>query len=337
MINRIYYSLVGAALVALAGCKGEAGNSPESNANASVPTETKITKDSAGPIIEYTNTVIDFLNATGESMQRMERTAGELADHLKEADDKKDFSWIRPSTIVDVGTAFPKKSMLGSFPSNLSAADRAIFADNIKVMDDAIEATRAKLKSYDAYLKNQDFKDDKGGKAHELLNGIDEQNQAFHASSEILGAKIREISDEAEIIALEGHPLREHIIAMKADMKASLGLLKILASKELATNDPTSGATVKGNFTPISAVAKAEYSKLEAAWKEHASINPAALKDAGETDHYKEFYDKMEEFIGSARKNIRFGEEKDYLLEDYIQELNRDRENMISAYNAFAG
>ncbi|MGC4014119.1 MAG: hypothetical protein QM755_06305 [Luteolibacter sp.] len=327
--------------IALNSCKGHPKSADAGKQGAGVDRmdgaiseTTSLSRETAGQTIDYTNKIVDFLNDSSDTMQRNQRTIGQLAGNLKEADERGDFQWIRDSTII--GVSVPSPGGLDVIPGNFGSKDRTYFQEHITTMADAMESVKNDLQTYSGYLNHQDYKDDKGAKAHQLLDRMVQKNDAFWAAHKETGIKVHEISDEVEILALQGHPLREHIVAMKEDMKTSGEMLAVLTSKDCATNDPTSKDAVQGNFKGIAVAAKECYAKLERAREEHSAINPEALEKAGETSRYKEFYSAMSDFVGSARKNIRFGEEKSYLLEDYLTELNRKRDSMISAYNQFA-
>ncbi|MGO4288440.1 hypothetical protein [Chitinophaga sp. RAB17] len=314
MKKSILYIPLGFMLIATAMSCDNTGKSGSNTAYDEKPAA------AANQVIEYTNLIVDLSNKNSDYVVRLVKNADRVEEILKEKSNPVFLgSIIKPIMIP----AFNHSKITVDKPVDaLNKADQAFFKEKVAGFIssfDKIKATYAKL---DDYLKAQDFKDDKGAKGLALADSIRNDAQVFFDQKVVLMKRVNEVADASEVIILKDSPLKDYIIAMKADMQAVRNYINLL---EEGGED----------YNKISAAAQTAYDGLEKDQAAHAALNLANAEKESKGSSYKSFCDSYHEFLLMAKRMMRDAKEKGTMTESQLESLNNSLDTMIGRYNSF--
>lgn len=274
----------------------------------------------ANAIIEYNNVMVSFTDKNNEYIKRIEGNIIKIEKGLKNPNDH--FAFIGLITPFSINTISSRKVKPDTPPSALSSDDQKFFKENVKAMSTSLDKIKETYKSLDEYIKAEDWKDDKGVKGNALVDSIYAMGKKYYAYDDLVLAKLEVIGDDAERIILKTHPLKDHIFALKDDRAAVAQFTKLLASNV--------------NYKAVEAKAKTAYQALEDQNKKHVEMTaPDAAKFPGRDGYFKNFNDRVNEYLIAARKMMRDASASGKLTEYNIEELIRKQDDIRSAYNNF--
>lgn len=271
-------------------------------------------------IIEYNNAVVSFTDKNNDYIKRIEDNIIKIEKGLANPSDH--FAFIGLITPFSMSTISSSKMKPDTPPSVLSSDDQKFFKENVVSMTGVLDKIKETYKSLDEYIKAEDWKDDKGAKGKALLDSIYSMGKKYYAYDEQVMAKLNIIGDDAERVILKTHPLKEYIFALKDDRSKVAEFTKLLAGNK--------------NYKTIEAKAKSAYQILEDQHKKHVAMAaPDASKFPGKDGYFKNFNDRLNDYLIAARKMMRDASASGKLTEYNIDELVRKQDSMRSAYNNF--
>ncbi|MBO9727463.1 MAG: DUF3829 domain-containing protein [Chitinophaga sp.] len=273
---------------------------------------------SANDVIEYTNLIVDLSNKNTGYVVRLVKNADRAADAFKTKPTFASLAGIIKPIMIPMirhGKITADKPV-----DALNKEDQTFFKEKVAAFNGSFEKLKTTYDKLDDYLKAQDYKDDKGAKGIALADSIRNDAQAFFEIKEVLMKRVREVADASEIIVLKDSPLKDYIVAMKADMQSVRNFIDQL---EKGGED----------FNKISAAAQTAYETLEKDQAAHAAIDPA--KAEGKAPYYKSFYDSFHDFLLLSKKTLRDAKEKGRLGDSDLESLDGALDTMIGRYNTF--
>lgn len=271
----------------------------------------------ASNIIEYTNLIVDMSNSHNRYLEQAAENSDRIEKGLQNPNDPFSFSGI----IKPFNTPSRYSKLKAEEPvSDLSKEDQAFFKEKVTTYTTLYNSLKKSNDELHDYLTAQDYKDDKGAKGYVLIDTIRNKIQRVYALKSELMKKVETVADASEEVILKDSPLKDYIIAMKSDMKATRQLIDLLESDKYAV---------------IADKAKAQYDLLEAAHTKHAAINLADAKKTSKDNQFTSFYERFHSFLLDTRKILRDATEKGELTESDISVLDRDYDMLINSYNNF--
>ncbi|WP_143307091.1 DUF3829 domain-containing protein [Chitinophaga vietnamensis] len=277
--------------------------------------------EAASHVIEYTNLIVDMSNDQNNYLRSAMNNVQVIERDLKHPNESYAFAGVmtttpffRPHPMTKANIDKPAEEM--------SPADRAFFGKAVAQYKSDFARFQAQYKQLDDYVKAQDYKDDKGAKGFALVDSIRSTAQLIYTERAALLKKISEVADASEAVVLKDSPLRDYVLAMKADLKSVRQLIDLLDDNS-------------ADYSKISAQAQAAYNALEAAQAKHAAIDTDDAKKADKERSFKRFYEQLHNFLLTAKRVLRDAEGKGTLTESDIHSLDSDLNSLVSTYNLF--
>ena len=274
----------------------------------------------ANEVIEYTNAIVDLSNKNSDYVVRLVKNADRVEEILKGKSNPVFLgSIIKPVMIP----TFNHGKITADKPVNaLNKEDQTFFKEKVAGFTGAFDKLKATYSKLDDYLKAQDYKDDKGAKGLALADSIRSDAQSFFDQKVVLMKRVNEVADASEVIILKDSPLKDYIIAMKADMQAVRNYIDLL---EKGGDD----------FGKISAQAQTAYDALEKDQATHAAIDQKNAEKESKASSYKSFYDSFHDFLLMAKRITRDAKDKGAITESDLESLDNSLDTMIGRYNSF--
>lgn len=256
------------------------------------------------------NSIIDYYNASLEVMKKAYNSKNREA--ILEYMQKQKQSVFRP-TVSGNPLLHPRDTTMvlnpGSYFSkgvadSLTACYRAYFNAGKKMYDNYNE--------YQAYLKAEDYKDDKYAKAIRLYEENKKLNDEISAAKTGIFTILAPLAEQAEEVCLTGNPLKDQIMAAKQIFNTMETLIEDFVADKVDTN-----------------AIEANYAELE---KEVAAArNIPAVGSAYQKTSYTKFLNEVEAFMGVLRKAKRDNK----FNESNYKDLTRAYEITVNQYNFF--
>lgn len=300
--------LLGAAMVAaVTSCKNET----KTNAEGKEVVEVSNAGDA--------NAIIEFNNNLLQKRERRNAHIVRIANYIDRVDDY--ISGRTPVLIAPIAVLDMSKT--GDVPAAVGK-DKEQLEKWVEESASKYGVIKEKTDELAAYLKAEDYKDDKGAKATALKEEIAKSVTAYRDIEEKINSVMQPLADSAEQIILKDHPLREYIIGNK----------KVFAGAENITT-MINGQFESGSFD-AGAVKKA-YNSLEADVKSNSERVFKVEDKAYETKkgYYDNFNKEAESFLGTVRKVLRDAEPLHKFTEQQVSEVNSAVEDLLSRYNNF--
>jgi len=300
--------LLGAAMVAaVTSCKNET----KTNAEGKEVVEVSNAGDA--------NAIIEFNNNLLQKRERRNAHIVRIANYIDRVDDY--ISGRTPVLIAPI--AVMDMSKTGDVPAAVGK-DKEQLEKWVEESASKYGVIKEKTDELAAYLKAEDYKDDKGAKATALKEEIAKSVTAYRDIEEKINSVMQPLADSAEQIILKDHPLREYIIGNK----------KVFAGAENITT------MINGQFESSSfdaAAVKKAYNSLEADVKTNSERVFKVEDKAYETKkgYYDNFNKEAESFLGTVRKVLRDAEPSHKFTEQQVSEVNSAVEDLLSRYNNF--
>jgi hypothetical protein len=275
---------------------------------------------SANEVIEYTNLIVDLSNKNSDYVVRLVQNADRVEEILKGKGNPVFLSSIIKPIMMP---AFNHGKIKVDSPVDaLNKDDQAFFKEKVTGFIASFDKLKVTYSKLDDYLKAQDFKDDKGAKGLALADSVRSDAQVFFDQKIVLMKRVNEVADASEVIILKDSPVKDYILAMKADMQAVRNFITVL---EEGGED----------YNKISAQAQTAYDALEKNQATHAAIDPANAEKVSKASSYKMFYDSFHEFLLTAKRTMRDAKEKGAMTQSQLETLNNSLDTMIGRYNSF--
>ncbi|WP_160714087.1 YiiG family protein [Chitinophaga solisilvae] len=308
----LYTSLSVSLLLASASC-----NNSSKGGNAA-DYENK-SAEAASHVIEYTNLLIDISNKQNDYIDRVLENLDKIEKGLHKPDDH--FAFIGIISPSYHGPLRYSKVKAEEPVDELSSEDKKFFKEKVGVYNTAFKKIQDQYGQLSDYLKAQDYKDDKSVKGLALVDSVRlSTQQLLTIKAELIG-KVNKIADASEAIVLKDSPLKDYILAMKADLQAVRSFIDIVESDS--------------SFTKVKDKAQTAYNALEKAQSEHSQIKIDNAKEAHKDNAYKLFYDRMHDFLLESRKILRDAGDAGSLTQYQLDNLNRNYDYLIERYNSF--
>lgn len=300
--------LLGAAMVAaVTSCKNETKTNTEGKEVVEVSNA-----DDANAIIEFNNNLLQKREGRNAHIVR-------IANYIDRVDDY--ISGRTPVLIAPIAVLDMSKT--GDVPAAVGK-DKEQLEKWVEESASKYGVIKEKTDELAAYLKAEDYKDDKGAKATALKEEIAKSVTAYRDIEEKINSVMQPLADSAEQIILKDHPLREYIIGNK----------KVFAGAENITT-MINGQFESGIFD--AAAVKKAYNSLEADVKTNSERVFKVEDKAYETKkgYYDNFNKEAESFLGTVRKVLRDAEPSHKFTEQQVSEVNSAVEDLLSRYNNF--
>lgn len=275
-------------------------------------------KSDANKIISYTNDVIDYLNGSGDWMRTNESRISGVLTFVETKKKPTVLLPFMPSMSFDMGAG--KKDVTNP-PSVMSAEEQAFFKDNMTAYKEKYTKFKENCVTLHKYLQNEDYKDDDFAKGKELAAAINADHSFLVESKNALYDKIDTVTEKAENIILEDLPLRDPILALKAELNNMQELSEAFYSYS------------EGKLTPEQV--DAEYKEVAASIEKNKDAHTAILEENNAKSTYDSFYKRAEESLATYRKTLREVKAKKELGERDFKNFNSNYNSLINAYNNF--
>ncbi|WP_162799908.1 DUF3829 domain-containing protein [Pedobacter jeongneungensis] len=271
-------------------------------------------------IIEYNNVMVSFTDKNNSYLKSLESNLDRIEKGLAKPNDR--FAFLGLMTPFSMSTISNSRIKPDTPPSALNNDDQKFFKENVVSMTSLLDKIKETYKSLDEYIKAEDWKDDKGAKGKTLVDSIYSMGKKYYTYDEVVLAKLNLIGDDAERVILKTHPLKEYIFALKDDRSKAAEFTKLLAGSK--------------SYKAIEAKAKAAYQALEDQHNKHVAMAaPDATKYPGKDGYFRNFNERLNDYLIAARKMMRDAAVSGKLTDYNIEELVRDQDSMRSAYNNF--
>jgi Protein of unknown function (DUF3829) len=314
MKKSILYIPLGFALTAIAMSCNNTGKTNSNSAYEEKPAA------SANEVIEYTNLIVDLSNKNSAYVVRLVKNADRVEEILKGKTNPVFLSSVIKPIMIP---SFSHKKITVDKPVEaLNKTDQTFFKEKVTGFISAFDKIKATYAKLDDYLKAQDYKDDKGAKGLALADSVRNDAQAFFDQKAVLMKRVNEVADASEVIILKDSPLKDYIMAMKADMQAVRNYINML---EEGGED----------YGKISAQAQTTYDTLEKDQAAHAALDLANAEKESKGSSYKSFYNSYHNFLLTAKRIMRDAKEKGAMTQSQLESLNSDLDSMIGQYNSF--
>lgn len=262
----------------------------------------KLDTDNANKIVEYYNKTLEVFRS-GFTVRK--------TDEVVEYMNNKGRSRIAPIIVLpgmyrdSAKMTAPGDCFGKSAGDSLTMLFREYYAAS-QMIDDNYDA-------FKAYLKAEDFKDDDWAKGKQLAQETGEAAERIvNAKSQILNV-VSGPADAAEMVLMEGNPLKEHIMLAKKIFADMEGMMGIVVEDKVDEQALTAG-----------------YNALEQLVKEGRELPKVKDMDR-EMRYYGEYLDEVDAFLGVVRKAQRNGKYTQSVLKDMDSEYG----DAVSDYNSF--
>lgn len=262
----------------------------------------KLDTENANEIIEYYNTALEVFR-NGFSTEK----SGEVVEYMN----NKGRALIAPYVTLprlyndSAKMTAPGNRFGKSAGDSLTMLFREYYAASREI-DENYDA-------FKAYMKAEDYKDDDWTKGEQLARETGEAaDRIVNAKTQILNI-ISGPADAAEMVLMEGNPLREHIMLAKKIFAGMDGLMRIVSEDKVDEQALT-----------------ADYDALEQLVKEGRELPKVKDMDS-QMRWYGEYLDEVDAFLGVVRKAQRNGKYPQSVLKDMDSEYG----DAVSDYNSF--
>ncbi|MFX1707584.1 DUF3829 domain-containing protein [Chitinophaga sp. CC14] len=314
MKRSVLYLALGAALLTTFVSCNETG---KKDSNAAYEDKSA---SSANDVIEYTNLIVDLSNKNSDYVERLVNNADRVTELLSRNGNPAFLSSIiKPIMISMISHG---KVKVEEPVDALNKADQQFFKEKVASFKGSFDKLKTTYTQLDDYLKAQDYKDDKGAKGLALADSIRNNAQVFFEQKAVLMKRVSEVADASEAIILKDSPIKEYVLAMKADMQSVRDYINLLGE---------GGA----DFAKISDKAQAAYDALEKSQAAHAGIDMANAAKESKDGYYKNFYDSFHQFLLTAKRIMRDAREKGEMTDSQLESLDSALDTMIGRYNSF--
>lgn len=295
--------------IALCSCGGSSENKGAENVDS---------KAEANQIIAYTNDVIDYLNGTGDWMRSNE---GRITDMVKFMETKRKPTVILPFIPNVSFNMKAEKMKITTPPSVLSKEEKTLFEENMTAYKVTYTSMIEKCSELYKYIKNEDYKDDdyKSGKA--LADSIKIQYDYLSETKSMLYGKIDIVSEKAENIILQDHPLKDPIMTLKAELKNFNDLYDIFYAY--------------GEKTATAEAVDEVYQRVTASVEKNKSEFAPILDENKVKSSYEYFYKRSDDALSAYRKALRLVKSNKRVSDSDFRTFSSNYNSLISAYNSF--
>lgn len=300
--------LLGAAMVStVTGCKNETKTNAEGKEIVAADNA-----EDANAVIEFNNNLLQKREKRNSHILRI----GSYIDRVDDYISGRTPVLIAPIAVMDM-------SKIGEVPDAVGK-NKEQLKKWMEESETSYSDIKKKTDELAAYLKAEDYKDDKGTKAMTLKEEIAKAVADYRAAEEKINKVMQPIADGAEELILKDHPLREYIIGNKKVFAGAENLTALVNSQFEA-----------GNFD-AEAVKKA-YSSLETDVKTNKDREFKVTEKVYESKkgYYDSFNKEAESFLGTVRKVLRDAEPARKFTEQQVNEVNTAVEDLLSRYNNF--
>lgn len=306
-------TLLGVCLFLTVGCKD----------NKEVGAENVNSMEQASMIIEYTNSVVDYMNDANSFINSRERDFQKL---IELAESKK----IRYSSDIPIDVLFKnfriggtkdKDAKMTQPPTVLSTEEQEFFKEKVAFYKEQRDLLSGTAVTYIKYLKDEDYKDDNWAKAKEYAETIEKAYNNCMDTRPLISAKIDEVTERAEEIILADSPIKDAIMTVKADLKSVQNLVNTFY-----IHDEEGGK--KEELDKL-------YTELEANLEKHKGMYVDELTKENSLNSYVNFYSSVINNLGDVRKVLRKVREGKKLNDSDFRSLTRVNNDAVSSYNRF--
>lgn len=316
IMKRFFLSTLSLAIIiAFTSCGGSSGTDSGSTEKGA---ENVDSKAEANEIISYTNEVIDYLNGSGDWLRSNEDELSKMVDFMSSKKKASYYSSLSPDVSFNFNAG--KKDVTNP-PAVMSAEEQEYFKKNMT--EYKIAYSRLKVNGGDLlkYIRNEDYKDDDFAKGKMLADSIEICYKYLVATKSDLYGKIDAVTEKAEKIILEDHPLREPIFALKEDLKnfEELGTIYSDYSQGKATPEQVDAA----------------YQKVAASVEKNRALYTEVLNENKVKSDYDGFYNSCDDALATFRKVLRKVKENKKIADSDFRTINSDYSYLIKAYNRF--
>lgn len=307
-MKKLFFAIV-ALTLALYSCGGASENKGSDNVDS---------KAEANQIIAYTNDVIDYLNGTGDWMRSNE---SRITDMVKFMETKR-----KPIVILPLlpSVSFNMKSeklKISTAPSVMSKEEKTLFEDNMSAYKVTYKSLNDKCSQLYKYIKNEDYKDDDYASGRQLADSIKIQYDYLNETKSMLYDKIDIVSEKAENIILEDHPLKDPIITLKGDLKNFTDLYDAF----YAYSEKTMTAEQVDET----------YQRVAASIEKNKSSFTSLLDENKVKSSYEYFYKRGDDALAEYRKALRLAKSNKNISESNFKSFSSNYNSLIKAYNSF--
>ncbi len=285
-----------------------------SDKTENIETTSKLSANDAKDVIVYNNVMVDYL--------------GEASKMIKKASE----DYININGIVNRNekpTLFTGMAFAGSKPDVKNRQDgisllepvnglpneiREQLISNIKGAAEAFENTNIAYVGFKDYLQNEDYINDNWAKGKEYMSNIENNIMAFYNKSSECYNALKPIAEDAELKLLEGHPLKESIVATKKDLTLAEEIINIIYSEQK-------------DMQALSA----RYTQLEKNYNNHKNLTPDKLKEHKKYLQYNNFYEDIKSFLNEVKKSKEDGKIND----NEAELIGKEYKSLVSFYNSF--
>lgn len=290
--------------------------------NKEVGAENVSSMEQANMIIEYTNSVVDYMNKANSKISSNESNFDKL---LKIADKKKVKSYEIPLdvSLADYNFSANKddKDKIIQPPSVLSVEEQEFFKEKVASYRDSYNKLRGEAITYIKYLKNEDYKDDNWAKAQEYADNIEKYYNECMETRPLISAKIDVVTERAEEIILADSPIKDAIMTVKGDLK----LVQELVNTFYVHGDEG------GKKEELDKL----YAELESNLEKHKDMYTEELEKEGSLRSYQSFYSSVSNKLGDVRKVLRKVREGKKIDKRDYDSLSSFSNTAVGSYNSF--
>ena len=279
------------------------------------------TKDNIGYIIEYQNSVTDYLNRYSESLRNYEDRVIEKG--FNKYIEGKSNTYIQSNLLMyeQYSKATDKKIYTPS--THFSAADQQFYKTSMTKIDSTLTAMSELAKVFVEYEREKGYETDSGAKGKELIETQIALSKRFYELRKAVFDKEDETADFIFEISVKGSEHEKYLIPMNKNLNIAKQLGKLLYEVEKYDAN-------KAKIDELRGILRKEADQFE----EKRAVYKTELKH-----HYMDFegyylrlgkfVDYTEEFTDKVEENVNLLEENDF------EGIGRQYNYLVDNYNHF--
>lgn len=277
----------------------------------------------AGEIIDYTNSVVDYMNDANSFINSRERDFKKLVDlaESKKVRSRIDIPIDALFVSHNFGSKKDREEKIVNPPAVLSKEEQEFFKEKVTFYKEQRNLLSGTSVTYIKYLTDEDYKDDNWAKAKEYAETIEKAYTNCIETRPIISKKIEEVTERAEEIILADSPIKDAIMTVKGDLKNIDNLIDVFY-------DHAEAGGKKEEADKL-------YTELEANIAKHKSLYVAELTKEGKLSSYESFYTSVDGNLGNVRKVLRKVKEGKKLTDRDFDDLRRVSNDAVASYNRF--
>jgi len=279
------------------------------------------TKDNIGYIIEYQNSVTDYLNRYSESLQSYEDRVMEKGFH-KYVEGKSN-TYIQMSLFMYEQYSKSADKLIYTPSTHFSAADQQFYKTSMTKIDSTLTAISAIGKEFSDYEHEKGYETDGGAKGKECIETQIALSKRFYELRRAVFEKEDETAEFIFAISVKGSEHEKYLIPMNKYLNVSKQLGGLLYEVE----------KYDANKAKIDELRGVLQNEVDMFYEKRDTYKTELAHHYMDFESYysslKRFLENTEEFVAKVEENVNLLEENDF------EGIGRTYNYIVDGYNHF--